>query len=53
MVENIDVDFGCKGVYDLDRRFVGYATKDEVEQLPKQDGRGRSVATGSCMWKEA
>ena len=53
MVENMDVDFERKGVYAWDRLFVGYAMKDEEEQLPKQDGRGRSVATGFCTWKEA
>ena len=49
----MDVDFERKGVYAWDRLFVGYAMKDEEEQLPKQDGRGRSVATGFCTWKEA
>ena len=52
-VENMDVDFGCKEVYAWDRLFVGFATKGEVGQLPTRDERGRSVATGFCMWKEA
>ena len=46
MVENMDVDFGCKDVYAWDRLFVGFATKGEVGQLPTRDERGRSVATG-------
>ena len=34
---------GCMSGTDF---LVGFATKGEVGQLPKQDGRGRSVATG-------